>query len=213
MKKILFAAAAAAALLASGSAMAEGEFSYNVAVTSDYVWRGVSQTDENPAISGGIDYSNGIFYAGTWASNVDFGSDADYELDLYAGVKPTVGDFAFDFGVLYYAYPQEDDLNMTELKAAVSYPLGKGSIGAAAYVNTDEDLEDYFEVNGAYPLTDKISVSGAYGDFGGYNTWNVGGSYALTDILSVDLRYHDTDTEVFGQLGDERVALTLKAAF
>ncbi|OYW80643.1 MAG: hypothetical protein B7Z26_06160 [Asticcacaulis sp. 32-58-5] len=66
-------------------------------------------------------------------------------------------------------------------------------------------------MNGAYPLTDKISVSGAYGDYGNYNTWNLGGSYALTGAVALDLRYHDTDVET--PISDERVALTLKLAF
>lgn len=211
MKKFLIAAVAASALLVAGAASAEGSLSYNVAVTSDYVWRGVTQTDENAAIQGGIDYANGMFYAGAWASNVDFGGEADYELDLYAGIKPTAGDFTFDLGVIYYAYPQEDDINFTEIKAGVSYPLGKGTIGAAAYLNTDEDFEDYFEVNAAYPLTEKLAISGAIGDYGTYNTWNVGGSYALTETFSVDVRYHDTDADT--PWSDERVALTLKAAF
>lgn len=211
MKKVIIIAAATTALFTAGAASAEGTVSYNVGVTSDYVWRGVTQTDENAAIQGGIDYTNGMFYAGTWASNVDFGGKADYELDLYAGVKPIAGNFTFDIGVLAYLYPQEDDLNFEEVKLGVSHPLGKGTIGAAAYFNTDDNFEDYFEVNAAYPLTDKVSVSGAFGDYGTYNTWNLGGAYALTSNLSVDLRYHDTDVDT--RYSDERVVLSLKAAF
>ncbi|MDC7681726.1 TorF family putative porin [Asticcacaulis sp. BYS171W] len=217
MKKFLTAAVAVSALLVAGAASAEGAVSYNIAVTSDYVFRGITQTDESPAIQGGIDYTNGIFYAGTWASNVDFGTKADYEVDLYAGIKPTAGKASFDFGVLYYAYPQEDDLNVTELKAAVSYPLGAGSIGATYYTNTDDTFDTYYaEVNAAYPITEKVSLSGAIGTqkfaFGGeYDTWNVGGSVALTDKFSVDLRYHDTSESIKGM--DERFVVTLKAAF
>src|SRR5690606_18126498 len=107
MKKLLLAAVAATALMSAG--VASAEVSYNVALTSDYVFRGVSQSDESVALQAGVDYSKNIFYAGAWASTVDFGagSDADYEVDFYAGVKPTAGNFSFDFGVIYYAYPQE----------------------------------------------------------------------------------------------------------
>ena len=72
MKKILVAAVAISALFAGGAAMAQddaGHLSYNIAVTSNYVWRGVTQTDNNAALQGGIDYSKGMFYAGAWASN------------------------------------------------------------------------------------------------------------------------------------------------
>lgn len=215
MKKTLFAAAAAAALLTAGAASAEGSLSYNVAVTSDYVWRGITQNDEEPALQAGIDYSAGIFYAGAWASNVVEG--ADVEVDLYAGFKPTAGDFSFDLGVIHYAYTGDDELNFTEVKGAVSYPVGTGSMGIAYYTPTEDTFDTYYvELNGAFPITEKLSVSGAIGkqefaDVGSYDTWNLGGTYAITDVFSVDLRYHDTSEDIPGF--DERVAVTLKAAF
>ncbi|MFT3996221.1 MAG: TorF family putative porin [Asticcacaulis sp.] len=211
MKKILVSAVAAMALLAAGSASAEGAFSFNLGVTNDYVWRGVSQTDEKVAFQGGVDYTKGIFYAGTWVSNVDFGSKADIELDLYAGIKPTYGDWAFDLGVLAYTYPQEDDINFEEIKLGVSHPLGKGTVGFAAYVNTDDKFENYYELNGAYPITEKLSLSGAYGDYGTYTTWNFGGSYTLVDGLALDVRYHDTDLD--SKLSEGRAVASLKLAF
>ena len=71
------------------------EFSANVALSTDYLFRGISQTDGSPAISGGFDYTYspvGI-YAGIWASNVDFssfGDDDNIEIDYYGGIG---GDF------------------------------------------------------------------------------------------------------------------------
>ena len=215
MKNLLLAATAASAMLVAGAASAE--VSYNVALTSDYVFRGVSQSDENVALQAGIDWNKDIFYAGAWASNVDFGGDVDYEVDLYAGVKPTAGKFSFDFGVVHYAYPQDNNGNVTEAKAAVSYPVGAGTIGAAYYTDLDDSFDTYYvELNGAYPINDKWAVSGALGkqeyNWGfSYDTWNVGASYNITDVFSVDLRYHDTSENFNGY--DERVAVTLKAAF
>jgi len=223
MKKLFLAATVAAGVLVAGAASAEGSLSYNIAATNNYVWRGFSQSAKDGAIQGGIDYANGSFYAGTWASNVDFGSDASAEVDLYAGVKPTVGNWSFDFGAIYYAYPDEDDLNVGELKAAVNHPMGKGSIGVALYTNWETLENPYYEVNAAYPLTDKFSVSGAIGKFeaeaGEYTTWNIGGGYNLTDHLSVDVRYHDTGDHAFGwnaegrNIAKDQIAVTLKAAF
>ncbi len=216
MKTTFIAAAAfAVAALAAGSASA-GAFSYNVAATNDYVFRGLSQTNGDAAISGGIDYSHGMFYAGTWASNVSFGHD--YELDVYAGVKPSAGKFSFDLGAITYYYGNKA-YNTTELKAAVSHPLGKGTIGVAAFDNVDYGKTYYYELNGSYPFTGKLSASGAVGEQAvsglKYSTANVGLTYALTSHLSLDGRFSGTNIPVtpWTKAADERFALTLKAAF
>jgi uncharacterized protein (TIGR02001 family) len=218
MKKSLLAAAALIALVA-GSASAEGTLSYNVAATNDYVFRGVSQNSADPALQGGADYANGMFYAGAWASNVSF---ADYEVDLYAGVKPTLGKFAFDFGAVLYAY-NDEDLNITEIKAATTYPVGKGTVGGVVFVNSDSNPDDfigklYYEVNYAYPVADKLTFSAAIGeqqyenDEANYTTYNLGLTYALTPSLSLDGRFSDTNAD-FGKISDGRFAVILKAAF
>ncbi|MGS0730349.1 TorF family putative porin, partial [Shewanella sp. 0m-11] len=77
----------------------------NIGATSNYLWRGVTQTDDAVAVQGGIDYSHDSgFYAGTWASNVDFGDETSYEVDFYAGFAGTIGDeFEYDLSYLYYA--------------------------------------------------------------------------------------------------------------
>jgi uncharacterized protein (TIGR02001 family) len=100
-------------------------FSANVGLTSDYVFRGVSQTQGNPAIQGGFDYSHASgFYLGTWGSNVSwvsvrsfkdstgavttgdpFKENNSMELDLYGGYKGSVGDFGYDLGAITYYYP------------------------------------------------------------------------------------------------------------
>lgn len=221
MKKILLAAAVAASALVAGAASAEGALSYNIAATNNYIWRGVSQSNKEAAVQGGIDYTNSTFYAGVWGSNVDFGSDASLEVDLYAGVKPTVGNWSFDFGAIYYAYPDEDDLNFGELKAGFSHPLGKGTIGAAIYTDWETLENPYYELNAAYPVSDKWSVSGAIGKYEAaseYTTWNLGASYALTENLSIDARYWDTGDHDLGAVPGrnaykEQIALTIKAAF
>jgi uncharacterized protein (TIGR02001 family) len=199
-KSILVAAVALGALFAGSAAMAEdaGSLSYNLELTNNYVWRGVTQTNGNAALQGGIDYKKGMFYAGTWLSNVDFPygtGSANTEMDLYLGITPTVGNWNYDFGVIYYTYPGSGGDAIGELKAAVSHPMGKGSIGVAAYLPT-ESLEDpYYEVNASYPLSSKWSVSGAIANYesAGYTTWNAGVTYALTDHLSLDLRYSEAE--------------------
>lgn len=220
-------AATSTLALAAGVAQAQDgpKLSYNLGVASDYVFRGVSQTQEDPQVFAGADLSVGKLYAGTWASNVDFGDKTDAEVDLYAGYKPTVGAATLDLGVIYYGYvgaPKGADYGNVEVKAAASIPAGKGGLGAAVFYSPDSfgaaKEAVYYELNGSYPIAAKWTVSGAVGrqayeGSGDYTTWNVGAAYALTDKLSLDLRYHDTDEHGFGKTYGSRAVASLKAMF
>jgi uncharacterized protein (TIGR02001 family) len=194
MKALLLASAALLAVPAAASAQ-EVETSFNVGVTSDYVWRGVSQSDGNPALQAGFDLSSGIFYAGTWASNVDFGGDAEIEWDLYAGIKPTLGPVTFDFGILAYLYPQEDELNLWEGKAAATIASEGGASGTLAVFYSPEYGEDgpstwYTEVSGSLPIAQQV------------------GPFSLA--LAASVGFYTADENLFG-LGDDykniRIAL------
>lgn len=84
----------------------------NVALVSDYRFRGIAQTFGKPALQGGIDYSHSSgFYAGNWNSNINEGAGfakGNLEMDFYGGWKPTFGDFTLDIGTIYYYYPGTD---------------------------------------------------------------------------------------------------------
>lgn len=224
LRTVLFAAAALA-LAGPAAAQEAPSFAFNLGVASDYVFRGVSQTDEDPQVFGGADVSAGQVYAGVWASNVDFGDSTDLEFDLYAGFTPTLGVVSLDLAVLYYGYtdqPSGADLDYFEFKAAGSVPLGPATIGAQAYYSPNYyagvDHALYYEVNGSYSPTVKVSISAALDrqqvdGAGDYTTWNVGVGYALTEHLGLDLRYHDTDKHSFGDIYGSRAVVSLKAAF
>jgi uncharacterized protein (TIGR02001 family) len=233
MKKALLACAALSALAFAGAASATtsiggGTLAYNIGVTSDYVFRGDAQTSTKssmPAIQGGLDYTKGIFYVGTWASNVDWDyskGTKNLEVDVYGGVRPTYKDFSFDFGLVTYNYGTKE-LDFTEVKAAVSHPLYKGTIGAAFYDNVTWSESGYYEVNASYPLSSKLSISGAVGEsalFGSkYTTENLGLTYAFSPILSLDVRASDTnvpESSVYAPYNrpyKPQLAVTLKAAF
>lgn len=220
--------AAAAALSMGGAAYADDSgptVAFNIGASSDYVFRGVSQTDEDPQVFGGVDVTMGKFYVGTWASNVDFYDSTDAEIDVYAGFKPTLGPVSLDLAAIYYGYvdaPSGSDYAYFEAKAAGSVPVGKGTLGAAVYYSPDffgsVDEAFYYEMNGSYPLTDKISVSGALGRQelkgpGDYTTWNLGVGFALNSHIGIDVRYHDSSVHEFGKLYDSRGVVSLKATF
>lgn len=165
--------AAALALTAfAGAAHADGEpeaqvaapaeegrklaITFTAGATSDYVFRGVSQTQEDPAAQGSIDLSYGIIYAGVWASGVDFADapKATAEIDLYAGIKPVWGPVTFDFGGIYYAYPNSGEfvnanlelsnLDYYEAKAgySIANPWFKNLVtGTTVYWSPDYSFE------------------------------------------------------------------------
>lgn len=243
-RALMFGACAAAAL-ACGPAFADDAptgpvVSFNAAVTNDYLFRGLSQTSGDAAGQGGVDVTAGMFYAGTWVSNVNFGPTAGdpdnktkIEYDLYAGVRPVLGPINLDVGVIRYGYtdsPKVAHYDYWEGKILASHAMGPATIGAAFYYSPEffgkVGNAEYYEVNGAYTLGTKASISGAFGyqnlekskaGIGSYTTWNLGVGYPVTDHLSVDLRYVDTShkatrfyTKTFA--GD-RIVATLKATF
>jgi uncharacterized protein (TIGR02001 family) len=166
-------AAAFAVLMLSGPALADGyvkkaaapkpearrcNLSANAALTTEYVFRGFSQTAEHPAIQGGFDVTCGIFYAGLWGSNLDFGGNglwggdgledvANIEIDYYMGIKPVTGKITWDLGVIYYTYPGSidpvgRDFNYVELKVGASAEIWKdGTLGATVFYSPDYTLE------------------------------------------------------------------------
>lgn len=145
----------------------------NIGGTSNYLWRGVTQTNDSVAIQGGIDYSHDSgFYAGTWASNVDFGDDTSYELDLYAGYGGNITeDLSYDIGYLYYAYPDaEGSIDFGELHGAITWKWFELSYSQVINAGDDvaaEPLDNkdmsYLAATASFPLTDKLSLSLHYG--------------------------------------------------
>ncbi len=150
MKKLIFTAAMTA-MFAGHSAHAEQansdhDVSFNAAVTSDYRFRGISQTRLQPALQGGADYINNPsgFYAGAWLSSVkwikDGGGNGSVEVDVYGGKRGEITkDVAYDIGVLTYVYPSNNlnpSANTTELYAQ----LGLGP----AYIKYSHSITNLF---------------------------------------------------------------------
>jgi uncharacterized protein (TIGR02001 family) len=106
MNKSIIALATSCLLTLSGVATADVSSTVNLA--SDYTFNGVSQTSNDPALQVSLDYAaESGFYAGTWASNVDFGGtdDTNIEWDAYIGQYYQLNDnIGLDVGIAYYTY-------------------------------------------------------------------------------------------------------------
>jgi uncharacterized protein (TIGR02001 family) len=173
MKKSLFILAASLAVSALPSvAFAEDSpLSFNVSLTSDYRYRGISQTRLQPALQGGADYAlPSGFYVGTWASTIkwikDFGGDANVELDLYGGYKGEIQkDLGFDVGVLRYQYPSnklDPSPNTTEIYGALSY--GPATLKYSHSVSNlfgfdDSKNSGYLELSATFDLGNGFSLT------------------------------------------------------
>ncbi len=113
--------------------VARADLAFNAGVTTDYRYRGISQTRLKPAVQGGIDYTNGGFYVGAWASSIkwikDAGGDAKVEIDLYGGFKGEIvkDSLSYDVGVLTYQYPS----NKLATKAETTEIYGALTFGPA----------------------------------------------------------------------------------
>lgn len=220
-------AAAFATMATAGAASAQDvDIAFNAAITSDYVFRGVSQTTEEPAVQIGVDLTSGGFYVGAWASNVDFGDETDAEFDIYGGYRTEAAGFALDLGILGYGYVDapsvpDADYGYVEFKAAASRAIGPVTAGAVVYFSPDffgaDEEATYIEGNIAFAPANKWTVSAAVGKqfldvSTDYATWNVGVGYAFTDNLVADVRYHDTDVDNL-DIYDGRVVGTIKVLF
>lgn len=140
------AALASVSAIASDKSGIPGSFSANVSLTSEYYFRGLSQTDDAPAIQGGFDYEVPLakpvgLYLGVWGSNVDFneagGVDgATIEIDYYGGLKGEIGDsgFSWDVGFIYYSYPGAAgslEYDFWEAQMALGYDFGFAAVTAS----------------------------------------------------------------------------------
>jgi uncharacterized protein (TIGR02001 family) len=198
MKKLILASAISAAFVGSfaqaeEAAAPEHVLTYNLGVTSDYVFRGISQSRNRAAFSGGVDYSHtptGL-YAGTWVSTISWVNDSDtgtspsgrgntpYEQDFYAGIKGEIGGgLSYDVGAIYYYYPGHKlkalsasgglDANTTEVYGKVGYgPVYfkySYAVGDAIWVS-DKAGSYYLDLGADVPVMDGLVFNAHVGRF------------------------------------------------
>lgn len=202
---------------------AQAEITANVALTTDYVWRGVSQnTDESPAIQGGFDYAaESGFYAGVWGSNVNFGGNESLELDIYGGWGTELSSgIGLDFGIIRYSYhgaSDSNDLDFTEFYAGASYA------GFGFNYSVGDELGDQFEISYGYDF-EVVALAVAYGNYDvsgddddyDYYSAGVSGSFGGKSDIGWDVTYWGTSSDgetLFGDVADDRIVFTISKEF
>lgn len=223
MRKTKNLAILATSALALSAAAHAGDLTFNLGATSDYKFRGQSQSQTNPAVFGGVDYvSESGLFVGAWASSVDFNDAAStyMELDLYAGYTHAFTDTTSGtVKLVYYLYPTADypvgsnSYDYLELVASLSHNFGFVTGGIEIAYSPDF----FFESDAGVALTGSLSAplveSWSIFDGGilasaklGYQWIDDNGNFGTPDYLfydigltakagkvALDVRYVDTD--------------------
>jgi uncharacterized protein (TIGR02001 family) len=204
-------------------------------LTTDYMFRSISNTSQNPAAQVEFDLTYGIFYGYVWGSNTEFGENI--ELDYGLGITPKWGPITFNFAGLYYTFPGASNNDYFEALGGASWTTGAWTLGVKDYWSPDNfqffGQSNAIEGSVAYGWTNKLwnfftpSISGTVGfqsyeeNADDYVYWNAGLTLGFHERWSADIRYYDTDynsTQCLAQSGardncDARAVGTIKATF
>lgn len=188
-------------------------FTANVGLYSQYVFRGLTQTGEDPALQGGMDYAHASgFYVGVWGSNVSWLEDyqgynkGSLEIDIYGGFRNSIGNtgLTYDLGILRYQYPGDrpagiTNANTTELYAALGWKWFTAkyshSISDATFGFANSRGSSYIDLSASVPIAEtgltagvhwgKQDYDGAANDPFDYEDWKVSLTYDLGKISAV----------------------------
>jgi uncharacterized protein (TIGR02001 family) len=237
-----------ASLMAFGTFNANAEeesahsISANVLLATEYLYRGLTQTNEDPAIQGGFDYAHASgFYIGTWASSLEFNPStsnaASLELNYYAGYGFDLAGLSYDLGYLYYHYTGQNedagggDYDFWEIYGSVGKEFGGSlapsvSVGFAWSPDFYGEDDDGIYVNGSFGLSLPAGISPyfniGYQDVSGDKTTPAGFDYwhyaigASKDVgpLTLDISWNDADNYCSGnQDACEAVVFSVSSSF
>mgnify|MGYP006196256019 CR=1 FL=1 len=244
MRKSIVSVSVAAALSIPGIAAAQSSpVAGNMSLVSDYRFRGLTQTFEEPALQGGFDYahSSGL-YLGNWNSAISdtFFAGSPLEMDFYGGYKGAAGPLGYDIGILYYYYPGSDlagvgTIDNTELYAGVSWQWLSAKVFYAVsdfFGMADTDGSTYIDLAASYDLGSGWGINGHVGhqkiknnsdlDYTDYKIgvtkdvggWVFGASFVDTDADEALAFFNPTNaTGVAKFVGDSTVVLSVSKTF
>jgi len=249
MRKTLLSAALLSAFAMPSISQAEEatsphSFSANVGLYSQYIFRGLTQTDTKPALQGGFDYGHDSgLYAGVWASNISWLTDAgaytnsSIEIDVYGGYASEFGDtgIGYDVGILQYLYPGDrasgtNNAETTELYGALSYGWASMKYSYAisdTFGFTDSEGSWYLEAGVDVPLPYGLTASahigrqefdGSGNDASDYTDWKLGLSKAWDSGYELGAFYTDTNNPFavgpgYDDVGEEEFTVYVSKSF
>jgi uncharacterized protein (TIGR02001 family) len=245
MRKSVLAASVAAVLLtpALAAAQSASPIAGNMSLVSDYRFRGLTQTFEEPALQGGFDYahSSGI-YLGNWNSSISdsFYAGSPLEMDFYGGFKGTAGPVGFDVGVLYYYYPGSNapalggKIDNLEVYAGVSWKMLSLKYFHAVsdfFSAPNTDGSSYIDLTATFDLGNGWGVNGHIGhqkvknfsnlDYTDYKIgvtkdiggWVFGASLIDTDVDEALYTFTNAASGKSVNVGDSTVVLSVSKTF
>jgi len=183
MKKVVLSVVAALALSAApafaadmpvkaapapAAAPSPWDIAFGSALMNDYVWRGITQSAHNPSVAAYFEPRYNInkdlqLYVGVSGESIKFPNGAAAEIDLYAGVRPTFGPLAFDFGFWYYGYPGGNSTYTTD-NFGVAPAISNASF-YEVYGKATWTVNDYIAVGGYVQYTPSYLNTGAPGTY------------------------------------------------
>lgn len=200
-------------------------FSFTATLVSDYAFRGISQTQEDPALQASFDYVHESgFYAGIWGSNVDFTAPgvpddgADVEIDTYLGWRFPLGErVSADVQFIRYNYPGTNsgiDYDYNEFIGKLTFDWLTAGIGWSSDVFGSGESAPYYFASGAWSLPHDFALSAGIAHYDldnvfseGYTDWNIGVSRQF-GLFKIGLTYVGTDDNgeaIFGDLAGDRL--------
>jgi len=186
----------------------------NLGITNNYIWRGVTQSDDNFSLSGGADYQdNSGLYAGAWAASVDFNDDTNFEYDFYTGYQRKINNVDFDLGYIYYGYQGENGLDFSEVYLRATFAKLTFAVSTLLDSDAGGDFTDatYVEASYNYALPHQLTMSihaGLYHfkDESNYQDFNISLSHGGFSLMVSTLTGND-------KLEDTLIALSYSKSF
>ena len=193
--------------LLTASGFAQADLTANIGYASEYIFRGIPQ--KNSSASGGLDFTSGGFYVGTWAADVGDG----LETDLYFGYGGDAGDFSYSVGYTGYFYTGDFDDTYQEINLGGGYGPLSVDVALGQYANFSGPTQDY-----AYYAVTYSADNGLYGKVAGFgrdftgNYLELGYGTTVSDIdLGVALIFSDSD--LLGGQDDQNIVFTIGKTF
>jgi len=190
-----------------------GSFEGNVSITTDYVFRGISQSQEKPALQAGVKWTHDAgFYVGFWGSSVDYadGDESSTEMDAFIGYSQTIDNFTYDIGFIHYFYPGTNrhlNYDFSEVSLALAYDFNHFVLGASVNYSPQYwgNSGEAFYTAGTINVPVKYGIAldagighqtmqtpSGYGIGNDYTDWHVGLSVPIKDF-NLSIQYMDTD--------------------